>query len=64
MAAKSKPLDRPTLADLGLADDDVRSSQTVASVEAAPEKAGGRVTEAGPETAAEIADLLAEARVI
>jgi len=64
MAAKSKPLDRPTLADLGLADDDVRPSQTVASVEAAPEKAGGRVTEAGPETAAEIADLLAEARVI
>jgi electron transfer flavoprotein beta subunit len=64
MAAKSKPLDRPSLADLGLAGDDVRSSQTVASVEAAPEKTGGRVTEAGPETAAEIADLLAEARVI
>ena len=64
MAAKSKPLDRPSLADLGLAGDDVRSSQTVVSVEAAPEKAGGRVTDAGPETAAEIADLLAEARVI
>lgn len=64
MAAKSRPLDRPSLADLGLTGDDVSPSQTVASVEAAPEKAGGRVTEAGPETAAEIADLLAEARVI
>jgi len=64
MAAKSKPLDRPSLADLGLGADDVRPSQTVASVEAAPVKAGGRVIEAGPETAAEIADLLAEARVI
>ena len=64
MAAKSKPLDRPSLTDLRLAGDDVRSSQTVVSVEAAPEKAGGRVIEAGPETAAEIADMLAEARVI
>jgi electron transfer flavoprotein beta subunit len=64
MAAKSKPLDRPSLTDIRLAGDDVRSSQTVVSVEAAPEKAGGRVIEAGPETAAEIADLLAEARVI
>ena len=64
MAAKTKPLDRPSLAVLGLAADDVRPSQTVASVGAAPLKAGGRVIEAGPETAAEIADLLAEARVI
>jgi electron transfer flavoprotein beta subunit len=64
MAAKSKPLDRPTLVDLGLSADDVRSTQSVASATAAPAKSGGRVIEAGPETAAEIADLLTEARVI
>ena len=64
MAAKTKPLDRPSLADLGLTDDELRPTQTVDSVGAAPAKSGGRVVEAGPETAAEIADLLAEARVI
>ena len=64
MAAKSKPVDRPSLADLGLGEDDVRPSQKVVSVEAAPAKSGGRVIEAGPDTAAEIADLLTEARVI
>jgi len=64
MAAKAKPIDRPSLAELGLADADVGSTQTMDSVEAAPEKSGGRVIEAGPETAAEIADLLTEARVI
>jgi len=64
MAAKSKPIDRPTPDDLGLSVDDLRPTQTVASVEGAPAKSGGRVIEAGPETAGEIADLLAEARVI
>ncbi|MDQ3210388.1 MAG: electron transfer flavoprotein subunit beta/FixA family protein [Actinomycetota bacterium] len=64
MAAKSKPVDRPSMADLGLTDDVIRSTQTVVAVEAAPEKAGGRVVEAGPDTAGEIADLLTEARVI
>jgi electron transfer flavoprotein beta subunit len=64
MAAKTKPVDRPSVADLGLTAEDVRPLQTVASVEAAPAKSGGRVVEAGPETAAEIADLLGEARVI
>lgn len=64
MGAKSKPIERPSLGDLGLTPDATRSTQTVASVEAAPAKSGGRVIEAGPETAGEIADLLAEARVI
>jgi electron transfer flavoprotein beta subunit len=64
MAAKSKPIERPSLSDLGLNPDVTRPTQTVASVEAAPAKTGGRVIEAGPETAGEIADLLAEARVI
>lgn len=64
MGAKSKPIERPSLADLGLDVDATRSTQTVASVEAAPAKTGGRVIDAGPEAAGEIADLLAEARVI
>ncbi|HWC70504.1 MAG TPA: electron transfer flavoprotein subunit beta/FixA family protein [Actinomycetota bacterium] len=64
MAAKSKPVDRPSLTDLGLGEDDVRPAQRVVSAEAAPAKTGGRVIEAGPDAAAEIADLLAEARVI
>lgn len=64
MGAKSKPIERPSLGDLGLTADATRSTQAVASVEAAPAKSGGRVIEAGPGTAGEIADLLAEARVI
>lgn len=64
MAAKSKPIDRPTAADLGLGADDLQPTQTVTVVADAPAKAGGRIVEAGPDTAAEIADLLAEARVI
>ena len=64
MAAKSKPLDRLSLDALGLTPDDARATQSIVSVEGAPAKSGGRVVEAGPETPAEIADLLAEARVI
>ncbi len=64
MGAKSKPIERPSIADLGLDSDSTRPTQTIAAVEAAPAKTGGRVIEAGPETAGEIADLLAEARVI
>ena len=64
MAAKSKPVDRPSLTELGLVADEIRSTQSVTGVGTAPEKAGGRVIEAGPDAAAEIADLLEEARVI
>ncbi len=64
MAAKTKPLDRPSPADLGLDHEELAATQAVVSVEAAPEQSGGRVIEAGPETAAEIADVLTEARVI
>jgi electron transfer flavoprotein beta subunit len=64
MAAKSKSLERPSLDAIGLAPEAARATQSIVSVEAAPAKSGGRVVEAGPDTAAEIADLLAEARVI
>ncbi|MEO8476247.1 MAG: electron transfer flavoprotein subunit beta/FixA family protein [Actinomycetota bacterium] len=64
MQAKSKPLDRLGLADLGLAAGDLAPSQSVRAVEPAPEKPGGEIVEAGEDAIARIADLLAEAKVI
>ncbi|MEX0991221.1 MAG: electron transfer flavoprotein subunit beta/FixA family protein [Actinomycetota bacterium] len=64
MQAKQKPLERLTVADLGLGADDVESTQAVTSMRDAAAKAGGEIIEAGDDTAARIADLLAEAKVI
>jgi electron transfer flavoprotein beta subunit len=61
MAAKSKPVERLTLADLGLGD--LAATQTVASVTDAPPKAGGEVV-TGEDAVERIADLLQEAKVI
>jgi electron transfer flavoprotein beta subunit len=64
MAAKSKPLEQLSLADLGLSEADVAATQRVASVSEAPEKAAGTVIAAGEDAAAKVADLLAEAKAI
>jgi electron transfer flavoprotein beta subunit len=64
MQAKQKPLDRLTVADLGLTADDVAPTQSVVQVTDAPAKAGGEVLPAGDEAVAKIADLLTEAKVI
>ena len=64
MAAKSKPLEQISLADLGLSDADVAPTQRVTGVSQAPEKAAGVVIAAGDDTAAKVADLLAEAKAI
>ena len=64
MQAKSKPVDRLTLADLGLSARDVAPAQSVAAVEPAPEQAGGEIVQAGDDAIVRIADLLAEAKVI
>jgi len=64
MAAKSKPLEQLSLADLGLSEADVAATQRVASVSEAPEKAAGTVIAAGDDAAAKVADLLAEAKAI
>ncbi len=64
MAAKEKPLEQLSIADLGLSPDDVAPTQRVLSVQPAHEKGPGQVVEAGADTAALIADLLAEAQVI
>jgi electron transfer flavoprotein alpha/beta subunit len=64
MAAKQKPFDRLTVADLGLDAAALTPTQRVATVEAAPTKAGGETIDAGDDAVARIADLLAEAKVI
>ena len=64
MAAKSKPLERPTTADLGLDPVSVAASQAVVAVEPAPAKAGGEIVSAGDEALARMIDLLVEAKVI
>ena len=64
MQAKQKPVERLSLADLGLAPADVSALQAVVAVQDAPEKAAGRVIAADADTASAIADLLADAKVI
>jgi electron transfer flavoprotein beta subunit len=63
MGAKQKPVEQLTLADLGLAADDVLPTQRVVAVESAPQKAAGEIIPAEG-AAARIADLLADAKVI
>jgi electron transfer flavoprotein beta subunit len=63
MAAKQKPIEHVTLADLGLGGDRVAATQRVTEVTAAPPKPGGEIVE-GDDGVARIADLLAEAKVI
>ena len=64
MQAKQKPVERLTVADLGLDAAEVTASQSVATVTEAPAKAGGEIVPAGDEAIARIADLLDEAGVI
>jgi electron transfer flavoprotein beta subunit len=64
MAAKSKPVEALSVSDLGLSTEDTTATQTVAEVNDAPPKQGGETIEADDSTAARIADLLAEAKVI
>lgn len=64
MAAKSKPVEQLTLADLGLSAADVAPTQRVVGVTEMPSKAAGEVIEADESTAARIADFLTEAKVI
>ena len=64
MAAKSKPLEQLSLADLGVSETDIAPAQRVTSVSEAPEKSAGVVIQAGDDAAAKIAELLAEAKAI
>jgi electron transfer flavoprotein beta subunit len=64
MAAKSKPVETLSLADLGLPASDVEPTQRVVSVSDAPPKQGGETVEFDETTAERIADLLAQAKVL
>ncbi len=64
MGAKQKPFEELSLADLSLDPSLIEPAQSVAGVEDAPTKAGGRTMEAARDGVGPIADLLAEAKVI
>jgi electron transfer flavoprotein beta subunit len=61
MQAKQKPVERPTLEDLGVTD--ITATQRVTSVTDAPAKAGGEVV-MGDDAVPRIVELLTEAKVI
>ena len=64
MAAKKKPLEQWTVADLGLSAEDVAVKQKVAELVPAEERKAGEKFEDDGTAAAKIADFLAEAKVI
>ncbi len=64
MAAKQKPVERPSLADLGLTAESVQATQAVSGVEPAPERQAGEVVEDGEEAVQKVVTLLKEAKVI
>ncbi len=64
MAAKQKPVERPSLADLGLTAEAVQATQTVSAVEPAPERQAGEVVEDGEEAVRKVVQILKEAKVI
>jgi electron transfer flavoprotein beta subunit len=64
MAAKKKPLEELSLADLGLSAADVAVQQKVAQLTAAEERKAGEVIQDDGSGAQKIADFLAEAKVI
>jgi electron transfer flavoprotein beta subunit len=64
MAAKSRPLEQVSLAELGLSEADVAPTQRVLAVSDAPEKAAGVLIQADDDAAARVADVLAEAKAI
>lgn len=63
MAAKNKPVEQLSSTDLGFSADDLTPTQTVASIEPAPERAAGEVIEAG-DAPARVVSFLKEAKVI
>lgn len=64
MAAKQKPVEQHTLTDLGLTADGVQATQTVATVEPAPERQAGEVVEDADEGVSKAVQLLKGAKVI
>lgn len=63
MGAKSKPMDRLTLADLGVATDTL-AGESIVSVEPAAQRASGEIVKDEGDAATRIADFLAARKVI
>lgn len=64
MQAKQKPVERPSLEDLGLTADGVKPTQTVSGIQPAPERQAGEVIEDGEGAVDKVVHLLKEAKVI
>ena len=64
MQAKQKPLEKMTIAELGLGEEDVKPTQEVAKVEQAPERGAGEVIEDDGSAADRIVEFLKEAKVV
>ncbi|MBV8195015.1 MAG: electron transfer flavoprotein subunit beta/FixA family protein [Candidatus Dormibacteraeota bacterium] len=65
MGAKSKPMDRLSVADLGLdSAGGAAAGQSITAVEPAPERAAGQIVKDEGDAAARIADFLVEKKVI
>lgn len=64
MAAKSKPVEQLSLADLGLGPADVAPTQRVVGITPAPAKDRGEIVQDGDGAVGRIVDLLVEAKVI
>ncbi|HEX2195466.1 MAG TPA: electron transfer flavoprotein subunit beta/FixA family protein [Actinomycetota bacterium] len=64
MAAKKKPVETVSLADLGLSGDDVAIKQNIVELAAAEERKAGEVIQDDGAGAARIAEFLQEAKVI
>jgi electron transfer flavoprotein beta subunit len=60
--AKSKPVERITLVDLGLSDDDVASAHSVTLIDLAPERESGEIFDDATQGAARIVEILREAQ--
>lgn len=64
MAAKKKPLEEFSLADLGLSEEDLKIKQDVAELTPAEERKAGEIIEDDGSAAQKIAEFLKEAKVI
>ena len=64
MQAKQKPLEKMSIADLGLAEEDAQPTQRVTKVEDAPERGAGEVIEDDGSAADRIVQFLKEAKVV
>jgi electron transfer flavoprotein beta subunit len=64
MAAKSKPVEQLSLADLGLSPAEVAPTQRVVGITPAPPRGRGEILTDGDAAVARIVDLLVEAKVI